>query len=255
MRTPCDQGLVGSGAMSTHDTPPLEARSLSRNRDESTILARIDLTVASGEIVALLGANGSGKTTLLHCLAGCLAPTTGQVLWFGLSPQRRPSSHRQVGLAAHETFLYPELTARENLLFAARMYGLIGPQHRVAELLSTSQLDAHAERAAGRLSKGMRQRLSLARALVHSPPIVILDEPFTGLDTASREWLEGWLDELREKGHAICFTSHDDEQSRRVADRRFELRGGHLLPLPQRHSSFHRERLDSEILITKARSA
>jgi heme ABC exporter ATP-binding subunit CcmA len=241
--------------MSLQDAPPLEARSLSRKRNGNAILERIDLTVSSGEIVSLLGANGSGKTTLLHCLAGRLRPCTGDVLWFGVSPLRRPASHSQVGLAAHETFLYPELTARENLLFAARMYGVIAPEQRVADLLSLSQLESHAERAAGRLSKGMRQRLSLARALIHAPPIVILDEPFTGLDSASREWLERWLGELREQRHAVCFTSHDEEQSRRVADRRFKLRGGGLIPVPQRSLTLRIERPDSDRRATRAGSA
>lgn len=221
--------------MSTTDTtsstaPPLAARALSRRWNGTLVLDQVDLVVAAGEIVALLGANGSGKTTLLQCLAGRLRPSAGAVAWFGESPARRPERHRLIGFAAHETAIYPELSARENLLFAARMYGVAGPHARVTELLSATQLAAHAARPAGRLSKGMRQRLSLARALIHAPPIVILDEPFTGLDAASRDWLEGWCRDFRRQQCALCFTSHDEEQTRRLADRRLELRGGRLLP-------------------------
>jgi len=234
---------------------PLEARALSRLRNGRMILDQVDLTMACGQIVALLGANGCGKTTLLHCLAGCLRPTAGQVLWFGQSPQRRPASHRLVGLAAHEACLYSELSAAENLLFAARMYGVDEPQRRVEQLLCDTQLASHSARPAGRLSKGMRQRLSLARALVHAPPIVLLDEPFTGLDVASREWLEGWLDQQRDQGRAVCFTSHDEEQSLRFADQRFELCDGRVLPLPAPRPSPSSVRFDTAGQVVKARSA
>lgn len=214
----------------THAPPPLEARGLTRRRGDSLILSQVDLQVEAGQIVALQGANGSGKTTLLHCLAGLLRPHAGQVLWLGESPLRRPACRQHVGLVAHDTYLYPELSARENLLFAARMHGVAHPLDRVNAQLEATDLTHVATRAAGRLSQGMRQRLSLARALIHEPPIVILDEPFTGLDPVGRDWLERWLLELRRVGRAICFTSHDDAQSQRVADLRFELRARSLIP-------------------------
>jgi len=220
------------------DVPPLEACSLSRTRNGITILEGVDLTISAGEIVALRGANGSGKTTLLHCLAGCLRPTTGEVLWFGQSPRRRLASRSYVGLAAHETFLYSELTARENLTFAARMYHVSGAEQRAEEMLCASQLESHAEQPAGRLSRGLQQRLSLARALIHAPPIVILDEPFSSLDAASHKWLEGWIGELGQQGRAVCFTSHDEDQSCRLAKRQLELRDGRLRPLARRERGF-----------------
>jgi cytochrome c-type biogenesis protein CcmF len=207
---------------------PLEALSLSRECGGAPILDRIDMHLEAGEIVALLGANGAGKTTLLHCLAGRLRPTSGQVLWFGESPHRRPDLHRLIGLAAHESYLYSELTSLENLLFAARMQGVESPRKRAAQLLAATGLERRADTAVRRLSKGMRQRLSIARALVHDPPLVILDEPFAGLDEVSRRWLEGWLRELRADRRAICLTSHDGAQSQRLADRVFELCDGRL---------------------------
>jgi heme ABC exporter ATP-binding subunit CcmA len=190
------------------------------------VVVRADLVVQPGELVALTGANGAGKTTLLRCLAGRLQPTAGEVLWFGRAP--RPDCHPLIGFAAHEGHLYPELTASENLLFAARMYSLPQPQQHVVEMLEQAGLARHSGQAAGRLSQGLRQRLSLARALVHDPPILLLDEPFAGLDATGRAWLENWLWELRTRQRAIIFSSHDDEQCRALADRKLELQSGRL---------------------------
>jgi heme ABC exporter ATP-binding subunit CcmA len=207
---------------------PLVARQLTRTMSGQPILDRADLAIGPGELVALVGANGAGKTTLLRCLAGRLRPTAGEVLWFGVSPKGRPDRHRLIGFAAHESLLYPELTAGENLLFAARMYDLPQPRERAGEMLAKTGLARLAGRTAGRLSQGLRQRLSLARALVHDPPIVLLDEPLAGLDTAGRAWLEGWLSELRDRDRAVVFSTHDDRGSRSLADRVLELHGGRL---------------------------
>jgi ABC-type multidrug transport system ATPase subunit len=193
-----------------------------------SVVLQADLAVRPGEIVSLTGANGAGKTTLLRCLAGRLRPTAGMVLWFGHAPC--PARHPLIGFAAHEGHLYPELTAGENLLFAARMYALPQPHERVTELLEKTGLSRQAGGAAGRLSQGQRQRLSLARALVHDPPIVLLDEPFAGHDAAGRAWLEDWLWELRAQQRAIMYSTHDERQSRSLADRTLELDGGRLQP-------------------------
>lgn len=207
---------------------PLVARQLTRSMNGQPVLDRAELAIGPAELVALVGTNGAGKTTLLRCLAGRLRPTAGEVLWFGLSPAGRPDRHRLIGFAAHESFLYPELTASENLLFAARMYGLTQPRQRVGEMLAKTGLTRLAGRVAGRLSQGLRQRLSLARALVHDPPIVLLDEPFAGLDAAGHVWLEEFLVELRNRGRAIIFSTHDDRRCRWLADRVLDLHAGRL---------------------------
>jgi heme exporter protein A len=196
---------------------------------ERTILDRLDLQISRGEVVAVCGVNGAGKTTLLRCLAGQLRPNRGEVLWFGESPHRSPATNRLVGFASHESCLYSELTVRENLLFAARMWGLPRAAERTSQALHTTGLERCSNQQVGELSKGMRQRVSITRALIHDPPIVLLDEPFAGIDASGRQWLEDWFTDLRARDRAICFTSHDEPQCRRVADQCLELRAGKLV--------------------------
>jgi heme exporter protein A len=208
--------------------PPLMARQLCCTLGGQLVLDRLDLTIAEGQIVALTGANGAGKTTLLRCLTGRLRPTSGEVLWFGQSPNRRPALHRLVGYVGHESLLYLELSARENLLFGARMHGLPDSQNSVDRMLAAAELEKQTHRLAGHLSKGMRQRLSLARALIHEPPIVILDEPFSNLDIDGRQRLNSWLRELRAARRAVLFSTHDAEKALQVADQTLDLHEGRL---------------------------
>jgi len=208
----------------------LEAQNVSYIRGRTAVLRDLNLTVACGDIVALLGANGVGKTTLLECLAGVLRPTGGGVHWFGEAGSDSTSSRRWVGFLGHESSLYHSLTAWENLHFAGRMYGLDQPEDRVEEVLSSFQLKSHAHRPTGSLSRGMRQRLAIARAMLHEPVILMLDEPFTSLDDSARDSLEELLRAMRRSGMAILMTSHDPAQSRNLADRIFWLREGRLFP-------------------------
>ena len=206
----------------------IQVRGLSQDFANRRVLRQIDLDVAAGQSVGLTGTNGAGKTTLLRCLAALVRPTEGQVCWFGQSPAVDPGLRRLIGMVAHEHRLYPQLTLRENLMFAARMCRVPEPWRQADELLQRVGLLTFADYFPGQASKGMRQRVALARALVHDPPILLLDEPFAGLDKQGNQWLMDMLLDLRETGRTICFTSHDDDQTQRLADQVFELRAGRL---------------------------
>jgi len=195
---------------------------------DQVVLRGIDLTVPAGEGVALVGANGSGKSTLLRCLASVLRPQAGEVRWFGRAARGNLAVRRLIGLVAHESFLYPHLTLRENLLFAARMCDVPEPGARADELLRRTGLERHARRLPGETSAGMQRRVSLARALVHEPPILLLDEPFAGLDAQGTAWLFDLLSTRRSRGGTLVFATHDLAHARRLADRVLELRMGRL---------------------------
>ncbi|MFO1095919.1 MAG: heme ABC exporter ATP-binding protein CcmA [Planctomycetaceae bacterium] len=207
---------------------PLAASQLTCALGGRTVLDRLDLTVAAGDSVAIHGANGCGKTTLLKCLAGRFPLSSGEVAWFGRFPRRQAVLHRWIGFAAHELALYPELSARANVLFAARMGGLSDPAGATEDALRRIGVLRQAEMRAGCLSRGIRQRVALARAFVHAPPIMLLDEPFTSLDAGGSEWLVEWFAEQRSSGRAIVWTTHDHEQSGRVATRNLMLDAGRL---------------------------
>lgn len=200
-----------------------------------TVLDAIDLEIAIGQSVAITGANGAGKTTLLACLASALRPDGGAVYWFGRPAGRDAALRRRIGLVAHETGLYSHLTARENLMFAARMSGTDDPDGRADRWLAWAELSRHADALPPRLSRGMRQRLAIARALIHDPPIVLLDEPFSSLDAAGSQWLAALLADLRDRGHTICFVTHEEEMVRSLAGRVLELLDGKVYDVTATH--------------------
>jgi heme ABC exporter ATP-binding subunit CcmA len=209
----------------------IEVRRVTKRFGRRLVLDEIDLQVAAGESIVLTGSNGAGKTTLLRTMAALVRPNRGEVLWFGEKAVGQYENHRWIGMVAHENRLYPHLTLRENLVFAARMCDVARPRNRAESLLQTVGLLAHAERTPQVLSKGMRQRLSLARALIHDPPILLLDEPFEGLDADAEQWLSGLLQELRQQGRTLCFVLHDEAETRRLADRVLQLCQGRLRPV------------------------
>jgi heme ABC exporter ATP-binding subunit CcmA len=210
------------------DTPAMEVRRLSIELNGRLVLERVDLSVAPGEIVAVVGPNGAGKTTLLRCLAGLKRPSSGEVLWFGQSPGQDVELRRSVGMAAHQRALYGELTPRENLLFAAQLCGVSDAIPRVQQMLTEAGLERHAGMQTRRLSHGLQQRLSLCRALVHDPPLLLLDEPSSGLDEEGRRWLKQLLLQLRDRSRAICLTTHEQNLACSLADRVLRLEEGKL---------------------------
>ncbi len=209
----------------------IRAKGLSKVFGTRSVLDGIDLEVAEGETLALTGANGAGKTTLLRCLASLTRPTAGEVFWRGRRAAGDASARRLLGMVAHESSAYPQLTVRENLLFTARMQGLHRPVTRADEWIRSVGLETHAHSLVARISRGMKQRLALARALIHDPPILLLDEPFSGLDAGGRDWLVALLAGLRDRGRTVCFSTHDVYAAETLADRVVYLQSGRLKEL------------------------
>lgn len=193
-----------------------------------TVLKNVDLEVADAECVAVTGANGSGKTTLLRCLCGAVRPSSGTVLTYGNEPRTSPQVRRLIGYVAHGQQVYPHLTVRENLVFAGRMTDVDEPLRRADELLEKIGLQLFSARLPTSISRGMCQRLAIGRALVHDPPIILLDEPFTGLDRQGCDWLAQWIEQLSRRGRTVCFATHNTELSRRLARRVLCFQAGEL---------------------------
>jgi len=193
------------------------------------VLRDVSFSVAAGEVLSLLGANGSGKTTLLRIIASLDRPDKGEV-WLGPVPLSTASHEirRYVGVVAHAPLLYDRLTGNENLRFFARLYDLEEPQRRIEQLLRTLDLWRWRDSSVRTYSRGMSQRLAIARALLHDPPVVILDEPDTGLDRESLKQITELIGQLRERDRAVLVTTHSMERAVAWADRVVELRAGRL---------------------------
>ncbi len=189
----------------------LEAVQLSKFHGEHPALRQVEFALRSGEVLAVLGHNGAGKTTLLHLLALLAQPTRGVVRIGGrdMVGGERLAARASIGLLAHQTFLYDELTARENLEFFARLYGLPDGRSRGERQLEAAGLAEVSDELVRHFSRGMRQRLALARAFLHEPALALLDEPFTGLDEAAAASLRGRLAEWRRTGRTVVLSSHD----------------------------------------------
>jgi heme exporter protein A len=208
--------------------PALEARGIERAFGGRPVLRGIDLRLDAGETVALLGPNGAGKTTLLRILALLLRPQSGTVRVRGLDAQRaREKALRMIGYLGHESACYADLTARENLAFYAALYG-VEPPARVDEVLTWMGLGDGPRRPLRECSRGVVQRVALARALLHAPAVLLLDEPFTGLDPAAAESLEERLRVLRSDGCAVLASIHDVGRAATIATRALVLHAGRL---------------------------
>lgn len=213
--------------MTQQDAPAVLAVAVRRRFGPMEALRGVDLSVPIGSCVTLFGSNGAGKTTFLRVLAGLLRTTAGRVELLGVPMPGSPQLRRRIGVVAHDSFLYPDLSAVENLRYYARLYGVTDAD-RPAELLASFGLEAAAERPVRTYSRGMVQRLSLARAILHRPELLLLDEPFAGLDPVVSELLERTLHSLNAAGATIIFSSHDLEVGLRIAHRAVIMRGGRV---------------------------
>ena len=189
--------------------PLLEARHLERRFGSARALRGVSLSVLAGECHLVVGPNGAGKTTLLRLLAGLARPSGGTILIEGTVRSREPAARRGVGLLSHQSYLYDDLTALENLVFRARLHGLPDPAGAARRALETVGLGDRTGDPVRRLSRGMVQRIAIAGALLHDPRILLLDEPFTGLDPRSSDQVAGLLLRERERGSALVLVSHD----------------------------------------------
>ena len=190
-------------------------------------LNRASATFGAGEIVAALGPNGAGKTTLLSVAATLLRPSSGSVR-FGDYQRDSAGVRGRLGMVGHDLYLYAELSAKENLRFFARLYRVSSAEARVDAALERAGLAERAEETIGGYSRGMRQRLAIERALLHEPRLVLLDEPFTGLDEPSSDNLKARLRTLRQQGCIVIITTHDIEAVDGLADRAVLLNRGRL---------------------------
>ena len=211
----------GNQALSS-DRPDLaiEVRGLSKSYGRTQVLRDLDLQVPWGQTLTVLGPNGSGKTTLIKTLATLAKPDAGEVLIAGLSARRNGVRARQtIGVVTHEPLLYDGLTGAENLRFFARMFALDHIEDRILEVAAQMGITDRLDSRAGTLSHGMRRRFSIARALLHSPRILIMDEPESGLDQRALSLLDDLIVNGRQLGRTILMTTHNFERGVALADR------------------------------------
>jgi heme exporter protein A len=208
----------------------IETRELGRRFAGVTALQALDLTVGAGEAVAVFGPNGAGKSTLLRLLATLLRPSGGVLRLFERAVNDGgAAARRRVGFLSHQSFLYPDLTPTENLDFYARMFRVPRPAERGRALIERVGLTGWAHRPVRTLSRGLEQRCALARALVHAPDLLLLDEPFTGLDVDASAVLTGMLRETHAAGTTLLMTTHDMARGFEVCQRAIVLTRGRLM--------------------------
>lgn len=208
----------------------LELKSIEKRFGRLAVLRRVNLRVAAGEVVGLLGANGAGKTTMLNIVAGLLPPTDGERIYFGEAHDEvGPQLRSRITLVTHTAQTYPRLTARENMELFAELRKAVGASAAPTDpLLERLGLSHAMDRLAGTFSRGMLQRLALARALIGHPQLLLLDEPFTALDRPGRALLTSVLREEADAGTAILLSSHDVDAVLSVTDRVVMLESGDI---------------------------
>jgi ABC-type multidrug transport system ATPase subunit len=203
---------------------------VSRHFGRRRAVSRVSFVAARGSIIGLLGPNGAGKSTLLAMLATLLRPNSGAIRYGDMQAVGAPPALRgRIGVLGHDLFLYPELTAQENLSFFAALYGRRDADGAARAALARAGLADRGDDLVAGFSRGMRQRVALERALIHGPRLVLLDEPFTGLDQASTSALVDRLRGLRESGTAIVLATHDLDVAEGLLDEAIFLREGRMV--------------------------
>jgi heme exporter protein A len=209
--------------------PAIEVSGVSRSFGRRRAVDGVDFSLESGECLALFGPNGAGKTTLLRVIAGLLKPTAGVVRVSGKSLRDDAPARGQMGLISHQSMLYRALTARENVEFAARLYGMRDVRGSATRALDRIRILDRADTPVRSLSRGLQQRVSIARAIVHDPAVVLLDEPYTGLDAAGGAALTEMLQLLRSSGASLILVTHNIEEGLAIASRAAIMLAGRLI--------------------------
>jgi heme exporter protein A len=211
------------------DFKELHVEDVSRTFGRRRALTRVSFAAGSGTLLGLLGPNGAGKSTMLAILATLMRPTSGRIRFGTHDPSDAgPPLRSRIGVLGHDLFLYPELTARENLEFFAGLHHLPDPPAAALGALRRAGLEDRANDPVGSFSRGMRQRVALERALIHQPRLVLLDEPFTGLDDASARALVARLNALREAGAIVIAATHDLDLAEGLLDLAVFLKEGRV---------------------------
>jgi heme exporter protein A len=212
-----------------HQTHALEVRELTRAFGVRKALDGVSFDLPGRAFLSIFGPNGAGKTTLVKVLATLLHPTSGTAKVLGLDVVADAVEMRKrIGLISHNPLLYPDLTAEENLLFFAEMYGIDKPEARVAELLEAVELDHRKLDLTRTFSRGMLQRLSIARALLHRPEVIFLDEPYSGLDPHAMDILDGLIAQIRQD-HTFVMISHDLDKGLELCSHALILARGRIV--------------------------
>lgn len=218
------------------DAPAVDARDLAKVFGERRALDGVDLRLPAGAFLSIFGPNGAGKTTLLRILATLSRPTAGKLSMLGVDVLEHPEELRgRIGLISHKSMVYGDLTARENLEFFASLYGIADARERIADLLEIVELDHRANDAARTFSRGMTQRLSIARALVNDPDLVLLDEPYAGLDPHAVHLFDELISRVRE-GRTFVMVSHDLDKGFSLCTHALILARGRVVSFGERAS-------------------
>jgi len=214
----------------------IEVRGLSKSFGERLALRGIDLQIGRGEHVVIFGPNGAGKTTLVKILSTLLKPSSGSVWLDGINIRDKPAQiRRQISLVSHQTFLYDDLTVYENLKFYGRMYDVADLERRISEIISWLQLESRRDDRVGTLSHGLQQRASIARAVLHNPSILLLDEPEVGLDPHASTVIRDLLGSLNTGSRTVLITTHNLERGLDLGDRVIILDRGKVVYQALRH--------------------
>jgi len=219
------------------DFDDVSVEDVSRHFGRRRAVSHVTFRASRGAILGLLGPNGAGKSTLLTMLATLLRPSAGAITYGSLTASSGAALRQRIGVLGHDLFLYPELTARENLAFFAGLYGVDDTRTRADEALQAAGLFERADDPVSSFSRGMRQRVALERALIHRPRLALLDEPFTGLDDASTGVLVGRLRSLRESGAIVILATHDLDLADGLLDHAIFLRDGRIVETMARPSA------------------